>query len=138
MISAIIGAKVFLINSSGQILALRRSETDDIRPLTWDIPGGGVEQDESPINTVIREVKEEVGLDISNPTIFYINSINTEGYRIRLLFYAKCDPEQITLSFEHDQYKWVSIDEFTKLELPDYQIEAANKLSKYINRPSSI
>ncbi len=136
MISAIVGAKVFLINSSGQILALRRSESDDIRPLTWDIPGGGVEQDESPINTVIREVKEEVGLDISNPTIFYINSINTEGYRIRLLFYTKCDPKKITLSFEHDQYKWVSIDEFTKLESPDYQIEAANKLSKYINQPS--
>ena len=45
-------------NSEGKILVLKTTYKDD-----WEIPGGGVEQDESPKQATKREVKEELGLD---------------------------------------------------------------------------
>lgn len=43
----------------------------------WHIPGGGVEENENKIQALIREIKEEIGLDISNEKIELISDKNT-------------------------------------------------------------
>jgi|ERR1035438_1891993 8-oxo-dGTP diphosphatase len=121
-------AKTFVINSNGLILTLRRSKTDIHRPLTWDLPGGGVEFGEDPVDAVIRETNEEAGIIINNPKIFNVTSKNDNGYVIRLLFYVYTDNENVKLSSEHDQFKWVTIDEYINLALPDYHKDAAKQL----------
>jgi 8-oxo-dGTP diphosphatase len=98
-------AKTFVINSNGLILTLRRIKTDIHRPLTWDLPGGGVEFGEDPVDAVIRETNEEAGIIINNPKIFNVTSKNDNGYVIRLLFYVYTDNENVKLSSEHDQFK---------------------------------
>ena len=128
MAEKIIVAKVFVINPSGLILTMRRSKTDTRRPLTWDLPGGGVEYGEDPKDAVIRETYEEVGIKLETADIFYVSSTNEKTYVIRLLFYARTTSKDVKLSFEHDQFKWVTKDEFTKLELPDYQKDATKGL----------
>lgn len=47
---------------------------------TWSVPGGSMEFGESPEETAIREVREEVGLEISPPTIWTVtNDVFPEG-----------------------------------------------------------
>jgi 8-oxo-dGTP diphosphatase len=121
-------AKVFIINSEGLILALRRSRTDPIRPRTWDLPGGGVEYGEDPTDAVIRETDEEVGLKIENPQIFSTNTTSGNKYVIRLLYYAYTKDKTIKLSFEHDKYEWVTRDEFSNLDAPDHYKNSARSL----------
>lgn len=39
----------------------------------WQIPGGGIDKNETKIQTLIREIKEEVGIDISKEKTEFIN-----------------------------------------------------------------
>jgi 8-oxo-dGTP pyrophosphatase MutT (NUDIX family) len=43
----------------------------------WHIPGGGIEENEDKIDTLIREINEEVGIDLSNKKIQLISDNNT-------------------------------------------------------------
>ncbi len=52
----------------GEVLLTKRREPrqPDINEM-WELPGGKVEFGESPLTTVIREVKEETGCEVKNP-----------------------------------------------------------------------
>ncbi len=54
-----IGAFAIIFNESGQVLLSHRRDRD-----LWNLPGGGMESGELPTEAVIREVKEETGLDV--------------------------------------------------------------------------
>ena len=107
-------AKAILQNSNGEVLLLRRSDTDIRRPLEWDFPGGAIEEAEEITVGVAREIKEESGLTVMPTKLRLVyaatelladnNSVN------RLLFCAKTEDLDVQLSFEHDQFKWVDID----------------------------
>lgn len=54
------GSGVIIRNKKGEILLLKTSYKDH-----WEIPGGVVEENESPLQTAEREVYEEIGLKIN-------------------------------------------------------------------------
>lgn len=112
-------AKAFVINSDGLILVLRRSKTAPTRPLTWDLPGGGVDFGEDPTEAVIREAKEEAELDLKDARVFITKTTNEEKYVVRLLYFAYTGTAKIVLSFEHDDYRWVTKKEFGELDIPN-------------------
>lgn len=126
----ILVAKAYLINSGGLILVLRRSETDTNRPLTWDLPGGSVEDGEDPKDAVIRETEEESGIKLNDPRIFITKTTNKTGYVIRLLYYAYVKDENIIVSSEHDLFKWVKRDQFRELNIPEYYKDCLDNLPK--------
>ena len=58
------------INDGNRTLMLHRiKKEDDMHEGKWNGLGGKLEDGESPEECVIREVKEESGLDITNPTL---------------------------------------------------------------------
>ena len=63
-----------LILFKGKYLVVLRNEEENIDPSRWDIPGGGVENGETPLEAVIREIKEETAIDISSCKIFPIKN----------------------------------------------------------------
>lgn len=104
---------IVIINQNGQILSLLRSESDRWKPLHWGLPGGHIDEGETPFEAVIRETKEECNLDV-NP--IYADSIVTdENYRI-YLYYAVQYSGDIQLSFEHSEYKWYTVDELLQVQ----------------------
>src|SRR5260221_59402 len=74
-------AKVFILDVDRKVLLLQRSASDDRRPLGWDLPGGNVEYNEDPNLAILRELKEESGIDLSDTQIFNVAS-ETEGHYI--------------------------------------------------------
>lgn len=58
--------RCFYINNN-QVLCLKTKDTN-LKPGYLDVPGGKIEENETMEQTVIREFKEETGLDIENPT----------------------------------------------------------------------
>lgn len=63
------GAKIALINGN-HILSILRDDIPTIPyPNTWDLAGGGREDDETPFECVQREVFEELGITISKESI---------------------------------------------------------------------
>lgn len=55
---------VWIKNSNGKYLISQRSETKSVNPLKYECVGGSVLKDESSIDGAVREVKEEVGIDL--------------------------------------------------------------------------
>lgn len=51
--------------ADGCILITRRRLDKEWAPGAWEIPGGGVRAGESSFDAVVREIREETGLDVS-------------------------------------------------------------------------
>lgn len=98
-------------NTKGEILILRRSKKNDVLADLWDIPGGTLEDGEDPAEGAIREAKEETGLDISNPRLFFQKSNIDTGKNkqfITLIFTTRTSQTSVALNpKEHDEYAWI-------------------------------
>ncbi len=110
--------KAAIQNAEGNVLILRRSASDRSRPGDWDYPGGGQDEGEDFSMTASREIREETGLSISPDRLrlVYAHTELKQGENIiRLLYVGRVGAgQQVSLSFEHDEYHWLSIDEALK------------------------
>ena len=74
---------LFIINSRGQVLLQKRSSKKKMWPNMWDITGGGhVLAGEFGFQAIIREMKEELGIDLEKNDTTFIGSaisINIKG-----------------------------------------------------------
>lgn len=82
-----------------------------------DLPGGTVDIGESPLQGMLREVTEEIGVVVAPTDVVEVYS-GTEyskhntNYVLHRMRVAK--RPRITLSWEHSSHKWLSRDEFLK------------------------
>lgn len=59
-------ALALVVNQNGKyLITLRNDQKNKQTHNKWEIPGGGIEFGETPEDAVIRETKEEVGLDVT-------------------------------------------------------------------------
>ena len=75
-----IGVFGIILDDQRRVLLCHRTDRD-----LWNLPGGGLEKGETPWQGVIREVKEETGLDVKVEKLSCI--------------YAKPDKEEISFAF---------------------------------------
>jgi len=130
-----VGVKVIIKNSAGLYLFIERS---DILPghdkTSWDIPGGRIHPDETLPDALNREVREELGIDLSGTP----NLINSQDifvptkdlHVIRLTYVLEMEEQAITLSNEHLAYRWLSIDEVLQLHVEPFLKETLLLLEK--------
>ncbi|MCM0080879.1 NUDIX domain-containing protein [Geomonas sp. Red32] len=65
------GTSIIFVDDRDRVLLLLRDDRPDIRyPNQWDIPGGGVEPGETPEETIVREMREEIGLELKGAELF--------------------------------------------------------------------
>ncbi|MFA5099110.1 MAG: NUDIX hydrolase [Candidatus Paceibacterota bacterium] len=108
------GAGVFFFNNKEELLILKPNYKDH-----WTIPGGSVEKDESPRHAAIREVKEELNLDIPKPRFLCVDYVMEPGYKgesLQFFFYGGIlSDEQIrSIKIQEEElieYKFVKFDE---------------------------
>lgn len=111
-------SKAVIVGPDNKILILRRSAADVRRPLQWDLPGGHVDPGEYPAEAAARETMEEAGIVIDSQEIQLFYSM-TEAVELDdekrgvtwLFFLSKIVTDEVHLSHEHDEFRWVTIDE---------------------------
>jgi 8-oxo-dGTP diphosphatase len=65
------GASIIFINNENKVLLFLRDDFHQIKfPNMWDIPGGQVEADETPEECIVREMMEEIGLNLIDFSLF--------------------------------------------------------------------
>jgi 8-oxo-dGTP diphosphatase len=67
-----------LVVRDGQVLLTRNSPRGP-HPGAWTLPGGGIDHGEDPRATVVREVREETGLDCTPGEVLDVTSTHFEG-----------------------------------------------------------
>lgn len=72
------GVKVMLFDGEGRLLLVRNSYGKTQQHL---LPGGGVKRHEAPMAAAAREVREEVGVEAAELTLFAIYVSELEGRR---------------------------------------------------------
>lgn len=115
-----VAAHALVINDKKKVLVMKRASCNDYMPLTWDIPGGTVEIGETVEQALIRELKEEAGIDIEplHPIYAYSNlSQLPKRQTIQLVYVCKYRGGDIVLNpEEHEEYKWLNYSEIYKLD----------------------
>ena len=99
-----------IIEKNGFILAAQRSSSMSL-PLKWEFPGGKVDEGETEIEALHREIMEELCVEIEigerlEPTL------KDDPARNRIICLIPYVSELLTTPIvltEHAQYKWVSI-----------------------------
>lgn len=117
-----------IIVKNEKVLVLQRSDTDKYDPLGWDLAGGGIDAGEKTAEGFIREAEEEAGIKTRNIKIIGAYSIDDDS--LQILVIAEAVSDEVKLSFEHSDSKWVSIEEFLKLEPVSVHLKAAQKIVK--------
>lgn len=131
------GVKVALINN-GKVLTILRDNIANIpHPNMWDLAGGGRENEESPYETMRREVHEELNIDIPESNVVwlkYYDSITKPGNKSVFMVANISDYqiENIVFGNEGQGYKIVAFREF--LEDKNVIDQLKNRFLEYISR----
>lgn len=105
----------------------------------WGVTGGHPKSGETPIEGIITEVKEELGLDFSNEN-FILYDFGCDGKDCYKMYFVNKDIDinDITIQKEElSEVKWFSMDELNHMvdthELNDDQISCFIKVCDYLN-----
>lgn len=105
----------------GGILMAHRHPDRGWYPDVWDFPGGHVEDGESDEECLVRELGEELGVRAHGPMPTLAHwVIEGAGEDIRFLLVRDWSGEVRNLApDEHDELRWVSVEEAVELDLAD-------------------
>jgi len=98
-----IGASSIIVDEQKRILLCHRTDCD-----LWNLPGGGLEKNESPWDCAIREAKEETGFDVEIVKLLGIYS-KLDKDELIFLFESKVLGGELTLNDEADQIEYFAL-----------------------------
>jgi 8-oxo-dGTP diphosphatase len=76
-----------LIVGDGQCLITQR-RADQALPLQWEFPGGKVEPGEAPVAALVRELREEIGVEVAVGRIWDVLFHAYPDFDLVMLVYA--------------------------------------------------
>ncbi|MCI8760802.1 MAG: NUDIX domain-containing protein [Clostridia bacterium] len=112
-------AEAWLVNEKGEILIQKRAPTKKQRPNKWTITEGHVKSGENEEKAVLREIKEEIGIDCKKEDLELIivakhSSIHRDNNTFRYTYYCKTDKkiEEFTMQKEEvSELKYITLQE---------------------------
>ena len=119
-------AQKAIIEKDGKILVCR-----GIGDNVWEFPGGRLHEGEAPVDGIIREVKEEFGISITDvkplrvlPSYHYKSNM----HNVYIAYTCTYDGSPITANEEIEEYKWATRAELKKLPMFDDGKEVVTSL----------
>ena len=105
------GAAVILIDENNRTLILKRAKESSWMPGKWGLPGGQLEEGETPKQAAIRETAEETNINVDPKDLKELEvSHDVPVYTTRSW------SGKVKIDFEHDDFKWVDVAGMDKYE----------------------
>ncbi len=130
---------VALLDHAGRVLMQKRPDDAEHGGL-WEFPGGKVERDEVPEKALIREVAEELSIDIApldpQPVSFAQGTSALSGRHIVILLYTLSLPTDLIAAIPSvgpsGENDWFDARQIAKLAKPPLDIALAENLFSLI------
>jgi|SRR5665213_3343387 len=108
-----------LIDADGRVLMAKRPEGKSLAGL-WEFPGGKVEEGERPETALIRELKEELGIDVTESCLAPLTfaSHTYENFHLLMPLYVCRRWKGIAQGLEGQELKWLYARELRELPMP--------------------
>jgi 8-oxo-dGTP diphosphatase len=115
----------------GRVLTAQRNENDE-DGLKWEFPGGTIAGSETPAQALRREIREELGLEISAGSLFHTGRSLKRRIEVRYFFgrIRRGSPKAVGCR----AWKWVTAEELGGLDLAALDRKAAARLAKMISQ----
>ena len=107
-----VAAKAIVRDQAGRILLIKRDEHSPTDPGCWDLPGGKMDHGETLAETLVREAREETGLEIDVGPVVHICHFTKEPFWVTCVTFA-CElvSGKVRLSNEHGDFAWIELSE---------------------------
>ena len=107
------------IEKGGKFLLVKRSEADANFPGKWMFPGGKVEKGEDALQGLLREIKEETGLDVQDKaamirTYYFTRSDGSNALGFNFVLQWKAG--DVVLEDGLTDYRWILPEEIVKYD----------------------
>lgn len=112
-------AAVALVDADGRVLVSRRPEGKQLAGL-WEFPGGKVEAGERPELALIRELKEELGIDVTEACLAPLTfaSHTYEDFHLLMPLYVCRRWKGLVRAAEGQEVQWVKPARLRELPMP--------------------
>jgi 8-oxo-dGTP diphosphatase len=110
---------VALVDADGRILIAQRPEGKQLAGL-WEFPGGKVEPGERPEETLIRELREELGIEVDEPCLAPLTfaSHAYDTFHLLMPLYVCRRWRGLVQAREHQALKWVRARDLRSYPMP--------------------
>jgi 8-oxo-dGTP diphosphatase len=110
---------VALVDPDGRVLIAQRPEGKQLAGM-WEFPGGKVEPGERPEAALIRELKEELGIDVKEACLapFVFASHAYESFHLLMPLYLCRRWEGVVVNHEHAALAWVKPNRMSDYPMP--------------------
>jgi 8-oxo-dGTP diphosphatase len=131
MLSKIIKVTCAIIESNDQILVAQRSENMSL-PLKWEFPGGKLEQDEDPEKCIVREIQEELGVNIKVKQRLKEN-VHKYGDKSIMLIPFVCEIIGGNITrYEHEKVIWSKPEDLLALDWAEADVPIYNEYLRFL------
>ena len=113
--------RALIKDEKGELLILKRSVHSRSNPGLWELPGGKLEPGEDFEHALIREIKEETGLNISlKKAIGVAQQDHAHRHSVHIIMEVEVDSGKFKISEEHEDFKWIPIEKLNTFKLANW------------------
>jgi 8-oxo-dGTP diphosphatase len=118
-VKLVLVAACALVDSDGRVLIAQRPQGKAMAGL-WEFPGGKIEQGEQPEHSLIRELKEELGIVVKEQCVAPLTFASHlyPDFHLLMPLYVCRRWEGIVQAREGQKLKWVRVNELRSYPMP--------------------
>ena len=107
-----------VLRDGDRVLLCHRSAGRRWYPDVWDLPGGHVEEGEDPKESLVRELREELGITVSEPSSPPMHEIRTATFDMQIWLIDRWTGTPVNAApDEHDAVAWFDTSDLDSLRL---------------------
>lgn len=112
-----VGIATAAVIKNGKKLFLAQRKKSDLFPLSWEFPGGKLEENETPEECLTREIQEELGMEIEIISPLTFSLWDYKERRIIILFFNCKIKNGYPKKIQCNDWGWFNKEEISNLEL---------------------